>query len=261
MALLAVNIPLMNASLDVFAFFAVHKVGAVKQRAHVQMSNIHLATIAPCLRRARRQFQAQMKVDTEKTATFEVKNPATGETIASVPEFSRDEVAAVVDRLRSAQPAWERLDFKRRYSTLKTFGQFMLDNEEEFTDRLVEETGKARSEAPNEILVLGEAIRYYGRKAAKFLAEETPRPHSPLIKTKSLKVVIRPQPVIGLIGPWNFPINLTLGDAVPALMAGCAVVIKPSEFTPLTLSWLVRSWVDKLGLPPVLDVVTGLGKT
>ena len=202
-----------------------------------------------------------MKADTEKTATFEVKNPATGATIANVPEFSRDEVASVVDRLRSAQPAWEKLDFKRRYSALKTFGQFMLDNEEEFTDRLVEETGKARSEAPNEILVLGEAIRYYGRKAAKFLAEETPRPHSPLIKTKSLKVVIRPQPVVGLIGPWNFPINLTLGDAVPALMAGCAVVIKPSEFTPLTLSWLVRSWVDKLGLPPVLEVVTGLGKT
>ena len=208
-----------------------------------------------------RRFGSRSESKTTDSATFEVKNPATGEMIANVPEFSRDDVVAVVDRLRSAQPAWERLGFKERYEALRTFSQFLFDNEEEFIDRLVEETGKARSEAPNEILVLASEVSYYGKNAAKFLAEETPKSHSLWMKTKSLKVVAKPQPVVGLIGPWNFPINLTLGDAVPALMAGCTVVIKPSEITPLTLSWLARCWADELGLPPVLEVVTGLGTT
>lgn len=194
-------------------------------------------------------------------ASYEVINPATGEAVATVANRTKEEVKEVVDGLRAAQPDWEELGFKQRFGALKELSQFLLDNEEEFTDRLVEETGKVRMEGFNEIHSTVDTIGYYGKNAEKFLAEEKPKPHSPLLKTKTLRIVTRPQPVVGLIGPWNFPVILTLGDAIPALMAGCSVVIKPSEFTPLTLSWLVESWRRKIQLPPVLDIVTGHGPT
>jgi betaine-aldehyde dehydrogenase len=78
-----------------------------------------------------------------------------------------------------------------------------------------------------------------------------------LLRTRRAKIVHRPYPVAGIISPWNFPLILSLGDGIPGLVAGCALVIKPSEFTPLTLMELVRAWKEDLGAPDVLDVVNG----
>ena len=94
-----------------------------------------------------------------------------------------------------------------------------------------------------------------------FLAEETPSPHSPFVKAKALRVHLRPHPVAGIISPWNFPLILSLGDAIPALVAGCAVVIKPSEFTPLSLIEVVEAWKHEIGGPDVLAVVNGKAET
>src|SRR5262249_56908789 len=80
-------------------------------------------------------------------------------------------------------------------------------------------------------------------------------------KVKRLKVTYRPYPVVGVISPWNFPLILSLGDAVPALIAGAAVVIKPSEVTPLGLGEIVEAWKSEIGGPDVLDVVNGMGET
>ena len=81
------------------------------------------------------------------------------------------------------------------------------------------------------------------------------------MKVKKLKVTYRPYPVVGVISPWNFPLILSLGDAIPALIAGCAVVIKPSEITPLGLSEIVEAWKSEIGGPDVFDVVNGMGET
>jgi betaine-aldehyde dehydrogenase len=81
------------------------------------------------------------------------------------------------------------------------------------------------------------------------------------MKVKKLRVHYRPYPVVGVISPWNFPLILSLGDAIPALIAGCSVVIKPSEVTPLGLTEIIEAWKTEIGAPDVLDVVNGMGET
>lgn len=192
---------------------------------------------------------------------FEVSNPTTGELIAIVPSRSDKEVKSIVARVRDNQPTWERLGYKQRLKALITFKRFLLDNEKEFTDILIEETGKVRAEASSEVIYLAQSIDYYRKNAEDFLKAETPKSQSPLFRTKKLKVTMKPLQVVGLIGPWNFPAAIPLGDAIPALIAGCGVVIKPSEQAPLTLSWLVDIWNNTLSLPAVLEIVTGQGQT
>ena len=98
-------------------------------------------------------------------------------------------------------------------------------------------------------------INYYCEHAAEFLAEESPTPHLLPLRVKRLRIVYRPFGVVGMISPWNFPVILSLGDAIPALLAGNAVVIKPSEITPLTLMKIVDAWREEVGAPDVLAVV------
>jgi acyl-CoA reductase-like NAD-dependent aldehyde dehydrogenase len=123
------------------------------------------------------------------------------------------------------------------------------------------ETGKVRADAELEAPLICDVINFYGENAERFLADETPSAHLPLLKVKRLRVVYRPYQVVGNISPWNFPLILSFDDSIAALMAGAAVVIKPSEFTPLTPMELVRAWKEEIGGPDVLDLVNGLGET
>ena len=192
---------------------------------------------------------------------FDVHRPADGSVIASLPVDSPERVAEVVARVRAAQPAWEAIGVDERYRWLGRMRDWLLDNTERINDLMQEESGKVRAEADFEISYIANAINFYGTQGPRFLADETPSPHLPLLKTKRLRVVYSPYPVVGFISPWNFPLILSFGDAVPALMAGAAVVIKPSEFTPLCLLELVRGWREEVGAPDVFDVVTGMGET
>ena len=125
---------------------------------------------------------------------------------------------------------------------------------------LQSETGKARAEAAIEAPVICDLINYYATHTGKFLRDERVRPSSPLTAAKRLTKTFRPYPVIGIITPWNFPFAMPLMDAVPALAAGAAVAIKPSEVTPLSALLIERAWIE-IGAPPVLRVLTGLGAT
>ncbi len=194
-------------------------------------------------------------------ATLAVLNPATGETIAQVPVDPPERVAATVGRVRAAQPDWEAMGIEGRYHWLGKLRDWMLDNSDRVLDTMQRETGKVRADASNEPTYVADTINFYGTQAAKFIGEESVRPHSPLLASKKLRVQYRPHPVVGIISPWNFPLILSLGDAIPALMAGAAVVIKPSEFTPLGLGEVVEAWKHELGGPDVLDVVNGIGET
>jgi len=193
--------------------------------------------------------------------SIEVHNPATGGLIKSIPVDSPEAVAATVARVRGNQPEWEAMGIEGRYHWLGKLRDWLLDNQKRVLDTMQEETGKVYADASNEPAYLADLINFYGTKAAKFIGEQSIRPHSPLLAAKKLQVQYRPYPVVGIISPWNFPLILALGDAIPALQAGAAVVIKPSEFTPLGLIEVVEAWKQEIGGPDVLDCVQGIGDT
>lgn len=190
-----------------------------------------------------------------------VRNPATGEELGAVPIDSAGDVAATVARVRAAQPAWRALGFAGRRAWLNRLRDWMLDNSDRIADTLKAETGKVRVEATIEVPYLADLINFYGGRAERMLKERRMRPDTLLTATRKLRLRYDPYPVVGLISPWNFPLVLSLGDAIPAMMAGAAVVMKPSEVTPLGLGEIVDAWRQEIGGPDVLAVVNGTAET
>ena len=195
----------------------------------------------------------------QPTADFDVRSPADGSVVASVPDQGPEEVKAAIARLRRNQPAWEALGPRGRGEWLGRLGDWLFDNDERIAELLQRETGKPWQEAALETPTAIDLTEYYRKRAERFLADSRPRPHSLLTAGKKLTITYRPYPVVGIICPWNFPILIALADAVPALLAGAAVAIKPSELTPLATREIVRGWREDLGAPEVLECLTGDG--
>lgn len=192
---------------------------------------------------------------------FDVMSPADGSVVASLPELGPEEVRAAVARLRRNQPAWEALGARIRGEWVGRLRDWLFDNDERLAELLRRETGKPWPEAILEVGQPIDLLEYYRRRAEKFLADLHPRPHSLLTAGKRLTIAYRPYPVVGVICPWNHPVLLALVDAVPALLAGAAVAIKPSELTPLATREIVRGWSEDVGAPGVLECLTGRGGT
>jgi acyl-CoA reductase-like NAD-dependent aldehyde dehydrogenase len=192
--------------------------------------------------------------------TIPVCNPADGTLVGSVPIDTPETVAAKARELRLFQPEWEALGPRARKNWLLKFQDWILDNAEHITDVLQSETGKVRAEASMEAPMTADMLNYWARNAEAFLADSHPKPHSPLMKTKRLTTAHRPYPVVGLIIPWNFPFMNGPLDGIPALAAGAAVLLKPSEVTPLSAVEFVRGWTE-IGAPPVLSLTTGYAET
>src|SRR4051795_7038753 len=196
-----------------------------------------------------------------ESPAIDVHRPADGSIVQQVPIDSPERVAEAVARVRASQAEWESIGISGRRRWLDRLRDWMIENESRLADVMQEETGKVRAEAEIEAPFLCGTINYYAEHAAEFLAEESPTPHILPLKVKRLRIVYRPYPVVGVITPWNFPLLLALDDAIAALFAGCAVVIKPSEFTPLSTMEAVRGWKEEIGGPDILAVVNGLGET
>jgi acyl-CoA reductase-like NAD-dependent aldehyde dehydrogenase len=196
------------------------------------------------------------------TQTIQVRNPATLERITELPIASSADVAEAVGRARRAQGAWQAKSFAERAELLYRFRDLLIDEQERLADILVSESGKPRGEVyGNELFYLCDVIGFWAKNAAKFLEPEKIRPHLLMFKTKKVISEHHPMGVIGIISPWNFPLVLTAGDAIPALMAGNAVVIKPSELTPLTALFVV-DLAQRAGFPEnLLQVVIGAAET
>lgn len=191
-----------------------------------------------------------------------VRNPATLAVIETLPVASFADVAAAVVRARRAQAGWQQTDFHERAKILYRLRDLLLDSGEQLADVLTAETGRPRAEVyGNELFYLCDAIELWAKKSARYLRPENIRPTFPLLKTKKATLTYAPRGVVGIISPWNFPLVMTLGEALPALMAGNAVVIKPSELTPLSALFGAQI-AAKAGLPQdLLQVVTGYGAT
>lgn len=197
---------------------------------------------------------------TESRSVVSVKSPINGEVVATVPHASVQEVAVSAEQLRRAQPEWEDLGPRGRSKVLVRYAEWILDNQNHILDVLQSETGKVRQDATFEPASTVDLIRYYARHAKKFMADQHPRPHGIFTATKSLTIRWRPYQLVGHISPWNFPFFIPIGDSVPALLAGAAVLLKPSEITPLAAVEAGRGW-EEIGAPDVFRVVTGAGDT
>ncbi len=190
-----------------------------------------------------------------------VENPATGQPVAEVPSLSRDGVLELVQRARAAQPAWEALGFSGRGKLMRDMRKWLVENRKRVIKTLSDENGKPYEDAQLEIFYCADALGFWARKAPKWLADERERPHSPLLLGR--KVVNRyvPYGVVGVIGPWNYPLINNFGDAIPALMAGNSVILKPASITPMS-SMLMQEGMRAVGAPEdVFLVANGPGST
>jgi acyl-CoA reductase-like NAD-dependent aldehyde dehydrogenase/choline dehydrogenase-like flavoprotein len=195
------------------------------------------------------------------TATIGVENPATGETLAEVPELGPEEITAIVGAARAAQPGWEELGFPARGEILLAARRWMVANAERVVGTICAETGRPADETQFAELAYGlSALEFWAKQAPAYLADERIESASPFVRGRKLVVRYRPVGVVGVIGPWNYPLNNSFGDCIPALAAGNAVVLKPSEVTPLT-SLLMAEMLAESGMPEgVFQVATGRGE-
>ncbi|HYM56890.1 MAG TPA: aldehyde dehydrogenase family protein [Solirubrobacteraceae bacterium] len=194
--------------------------------------------------------------------TIPVENPATGEIIRTVPVTSAQEVSAMGARARAAQPAWEALGFDGRGRVLHRAQKWVLDNVDRVTETIVSETGKTVEDAQlAEIAYAANAFGFWAKHAREYLADEKVRSANPFVLGRKLLVRYRPLGVVGVVGPWNYPLTNTFGDCIPAMAAGNAVILKPSEATPLT-SLLMAECMAECGLPEgIYQVAPGYGET
>ncbi len=187
-----------------------------------------------------------------------VRAPSTGLLLSAIPAGDAADVEVAVNRARDAQPAWAARSFRDRAHIFLRFHDLLLERQDEALDLIQAETGKARRHAFEEILDTAVVSRHYARQASRILRPRWRRGALPaLTKTWELRC---PVGVVGFIVPWNFPLNLAITDAVAALMAGNAAVLRPDPQTTLTALWAV-DLLRECGLPrEVFAVVSGEGR-
>ncbi len=186
--------------------------------------------------------------------------PASGEVLGHAPIFLPDEVRAAMARARAAQAIWAELPIEARCERVLDLRDAVVDSAEELVNVLTSECGKPRNEAlVQEVFVVVDLASHLAKRAPKILAPREIDLH--LLRHRKSYVHYAPRGVIGIISPWNFPLVIPAGDTIAALIAGNAVVLKPSEVTPLT-ALKFKEIYDASGMPrDLFQVVTGDGAT
>ncbi len=191
--------------------------------------------------------------------TIAVHNPVSGALIGHVPIHDADAVRAAVARARAAQPAWARLTARERGRILRRWAAAIWADQEALFASLRAETGKTRASAFAELGIVDNLVAYYAWAAPRLLRPQRRKTLLPIFYSAHIHPV--PYPVIGAITPWNYPYMNIWCDVVPALIAGCAVVVKPSEVTPLTALYAAERLVEA-GVPAdIIQIVTGDAET
>src|SRR5258705_10940135 len=182
-----------------------------------------------------------------------VDDPATGETIGTVPKLGRAETRRAIDAAARALPAWRAKTAKERAIVLRRWFDLMMANQEDLAQLMTAEQGKPLAEAKGEVAYAASFLEWFAEEAKRSYGDVIPssKPGSKIIVTRE------PVGVVAAITPWNFPLAMITRKAGPALAAGCTMVLKPSEETPLSalaLAVLAR----EAGIPAgVFNVVSG----
>ena len=186
-------------------------------------------------------------------ATCAVRDPATGEEIARVPRLGAAETRRAVDAAAAAQPAWRARTARERSTLLRRFAELCTENEADLAMLITREEGKPLAEAKGEVSYAASFLEWFAEEARRVYGETIPSHR----RDARVLVVKEPIGVGAAITPWNFPAAMITRKIAPALAAGCSVVVKPAEATPLTALALAELGA-RAGLPAgVLQVVTG----
>jgi len=185
--------------------------------------------------------------------------PFTGAPLGEIPLSTEADVEAAYATARRAQPDWAARPVRDRTAVLLRLHDLVLDRQDELLDLLQTEAGKSRKHGFEEIVDVALNARHYARRGARYLR---PQRHPGLFPLVGTAVEVRhPKGVVGIVSPWNYPLTLAVSDALPAFVAGNAVVHKPDTQTALTALY-VRELALEAGLPPELwQVVVGDGPT
>ena len=187
-------------------------------------------------------------------------NPATGEELGRVPVMGPEVVRFAVERAREAQTRWARRSPKERGQAILQVRDLIVAEVEDLCERISRENGKTLLEALSmEVMIVADLATYFAKRAHRILAPRDLPLH--LLKHRRSVLHYEPRGVVGVIAPWNFPFAIPIGEVIMALLAGNAVVLKPSEQTPLIAlharELFVRAGID----PDLFQVVTGFGQT
>lgn len=182
-----------------------------------------------------------------------VKNPATGEILATVPKVSSDKVRAAVDDAEVAFQSWSKETAETRSTYLRRLYDLMLKSEEELGQTITLEQGKPLKEAIGEVRYGASFVQWYSEEAKRVSGEMIPASH----KNKRIMVLKQPVGVVAAITPWNFPFAMITRKIAPALAAGCTVIVKPASQTPIS-AIKIMELIEKAGFPKgVVNLVTG----
>ena len=194
-----------------------------------------------------------LELESDSGETFPVVDPATGETIAEVPRMGTAETRRAIERAEAALPGWRSLLAKDRARILRRWADLMLDHEEELAQLLTTEQGKPLAESRLEVQYAASFFEWFGEEAKRVYGDTIPT----FAADRRIVVVKEPIGVTAGITPWNFPAAMPTRKSAPALAAGCTMVLKPAEQTPLTAMAIARLGLEA-GLPEgVFQLVTG----
>ncbi|MGA8049854.1 MAG: NADP-dependent succinate-semialdehyde dehydrogenase [Burkholderiales bacterium] len=203
-------------------------------------------------------FREQCYIDgvwvaADSKKTFPVDNPATGETVGSVPDMGAAETRRAIEAAERAWPAWRAKTAKERAAILRRWYDLMMANQDDLALILTTEQGKPLAEAKGEIAYGASFVEWFAEEAKRVYGDVIP-PHQ---ADKRILVLKQPIGVSAMITPWNFPNAMITRKAAPALAAGCPVVIKPAEQTPFS-ALAMAELADRAGIPKgVFNVITG----
>ena len=192
--------------------------------------------------------------------TFESLNPATGEVVGIFPVTTAKEVNEIVARAQSVSERWANLSFRKRLTVLRDWASLLTREIDNAADLIHRETGKPLSDAKLEVAISIEHISWAAKFAPKVLSPQN-RPSGLLMFNMTSQVQRVPYGVVGIIGPWNYPMFTPVGSIAYALAAGNTVVFKPSEYTPAIGAWLGETFKRVAPFSDIFTVVTGTPET
>ena len=196
----------------------------------------------------------------EQPDTFDSLDPRNGQVIASYPRHTPEQVGEVVARARRASRWWNDLGFDGRARKLAAWRQLLDRRRDELAAVVSRETGKPLDDARIEGILALDHLHWAAKNAAKVLGPRNAAAGLLMVNHKA-SVEYPPMGVVGVLGPWNYPVFTPMGSIVYALAAGNTVVFKPSELTPGVGKWLVDSFAEAVGEDAVFQLITGEGET